>query len=224
MSHDPIRAQTLARLHELDRQLGQIPTVQLPVMVEQQPYERRPTLEFERGNFLTKIGPDFAPDVPGIFPKLPAGAPRNRLTLAQWFFSPGQPLTARVAVNRYWEELFGTGIVETLENFGSVGEEPSHLELLDWLALHYQNDLHWDTKALLRELVTSADLPPERSHHAGSSGERPTESPPGSWSAAAAHGRDGTRSSFVGERLVEHSHGRTAGHASSAGWDLEFGL
>ena len=156
LSHDPTRAQTLARLHELDRQLGQIPTVQLPVMVEEQPYERRPTLEFERGNFLTKIGPDLAPDVPGIFPKLPAGAPRNRLTLAEWFFSPGQPLTARVAVNRYWEELFGTGIVETLENFGSVGEEPSHLALLDWLALHYQNDLHWDTKALLRELVTSA--------------------------------------------------------------------
>jgi len=156
LSQDPARAQSLARLHELNRELGKIPTVALPVMVEEQPYERRSTLEFERGNFLTKIGPDLAPDVPGIFPKLPEGAPRNRLTLAKWFFSPGQPLTARVAVNRYWEELFGTGIVETLENFGSVGEEPSHRELLDWLALHYQNDLHWDTKALLRELVTSA--------------------------------------------------------------------
>ena len=59
-------------------------------------------------------------------------------------------------MNRYWQELFGTGIVETLENFGSVGEEPSHPELLDYLALHFQNDLHWDMKALLRELVTSA--------------------------------------------------------------------
>ncbi len=156
LSHDPARAQSIARLQELDQQLAKIPTVSLPVMVEQEPYERRSTLEFERGNFLTKIGPDLPPDVPAIFPKLPAGAPRNRLTLAQWFFSPGQPLTARVAVNRYWEELFGTGLVETLENFGSVGEEPSHPELLDWLALHYQNDLHWDTKALLRELVTSA--------------------------------------------------------------------
>ncbi len=97
-----------------------------------------------------------APDVPAIFPKLPADEPRNRLTLARWFFAPGQPLTARVAVNRYWEELFGTGLVETLENFGSVGEGPSHPELLDWLALHFQNDLHWDIKALLRELVTSA--------------------------------------------------------------------
>ena len=156
LSHDPGRAQNLAHLQELDRALDKIPTVQLPVMVEQLPYERRSTLEFERGNFLTKIGPDLPPDVPGIFPKLPAGAPRNRLTLAKWFFTPGQPLTARVAVNRYWEELFGTGIVETLENFGSVGEEPSHPALLDWLALHYQNDLHWDSKALLREIVTSA--------------------------------------------------------------------
>jgi hypothetical protein len=156
LSQDPVRAQSLERLQQLNQQLAEIPTVPLPVMAEEQPYERRPTLEFERGNFLTKIGPDLAPDVPGIFPKLPAGAPRNRLTLAKWFFIPGQPLTARVAVNRYWEELFGTGLVETLENFGSVGEEPSHPALLDWLALHYQNDLHWDTKALLRELVTSA--------------------------------------------------------------------
>jgi hypothetical protein len=126
------------------------------VMVDQADYEKRETREFERGNFLTKIGPALTPDVPGLFPKLPAGAPRNRLTLAKWFFLPEQPLTARTAANRYWEQLFGTGIVETLENFGSVGEEPSHPELLDWLALHFQNDLHWDMKALLRELVTSA--------------------------------------------------------------------
>jgi hypothetical protein len=125
-------------------------------MSEQPDYDRRETLEFERGNFLTKIGPALAPDVPGLLPRLPDGAPRNRLTLAQWFFSPEQPLTARTAVNRYWEQLFGTGIVETLENFGSMGERPSHPELLDWLALHFQNDLHWNMKALLRELVTSA--------------------------------------------------------------------
>jgi len=155
-AQNPQRAQGIVRLQELYKQLAAIPSVPLPVMVEQQPYERRATLEFERGNFLNKSGPDLAPDVPAIFPKLPDGAPRNRLTLARWFFQPGQPLTARVAVNRYWQELFGTGIVETLENFGSVGEEPSHPELLDYLALHFQNDLHWDMKALLRELVTSA--------------------------------------------------------------------
>ncbi len=147
---------SLAQLTDLTRQLQQIRSVGTPVMVEQAEYEKRETREFERGNFLTKTGPALTPDVPGLFPKLPAGEPRNRLTLAKWFFTPQQPLTARTAVNRYWEQLFGTGIVETLENFGSVGEEPSHPELLDWLALHFQNDLHWDMKALLRELVTSA--------------------------------------------------------------------
>jgi hypothetical protein len=146
----------LAQLTKLARQLKKIPTVPLPIMAEERDYDQRNTLEFERGNFLTKIGFPLVADVPGIFPRLPEGAPRNRLTLAKWFFSPGQPLTARTAVNRYWEQLFGTGIVETLENFGSVGEEPSHPELLDWLALHFQNDLHWDMKALLRELVISA--------------------------------------------------------------------
>lgn len=146
----------LAQLTKLTRELKEIPTVPLPIMAEQSDYDQRTTLEFERGNFLTKIGLPLVADVPGIFPRLPEGAPRNRLTLAKWFFAPGQPLTARTAVNRYWEQLFGTGIVETLENFGSVGEEPSHPELLDWLALHFQNDLHWDMKALLRELVTSA--------------------------------------------------------------------
>ncbi len=146
----------LAQLTKLTRDLKKIPGVELPVMADEPAYDQRATLEFERGNFLTKIGPVLTPDVPGIFPRLPESAPRNRLTLGQWFFSPGQPLTARTAVNRYWEQLFGTGIVETLENFGSVGEEPSHPELLDWLALHFQNDLHWDQKALLREIVTSA--------------------------------------------------------------------
>lgn len=157
---NPANAETwskqLAQLTELNRELKRIPSVPLPIMAEESDYDRRTTLEFERGNFLTKIGPPLVPDVPGIFPRLPEGSPRNRLTLAQWFFAPGQPLTARTAVNRYWEQLFGTGIVETLENFGSVGEEPSHPELLDWLALHFQDDLHWDMKALLRELVTSA--------------------------------------------------------------------
>lgn len=150
------RVEAVTRLSNLERRLAKIPAVNVPVMSEEESYEKRATLEFERGNFLNKIGPRLESDVPGIFPGLPAGAPRDRLTLAKWFFSPGQPLTARVAVNRYWEELFGTGIVETLENFGSVGETPSHPELLDWLALHFQNDLHWDMKALLRELVTSA--------------------------------------------------------------------
>jgi hypothetical protein len=156
LAGDAAWKENLTHLTKLSRQLAKIPSVPLPIMAEEPAYDQRTTLEFDRGNFLTKIGPPLVPDVPGIFPRLPEGAPRNRLTLAKWFFATGQPLTSRTAVNRYWEQLFGIGIVETLENFGSVGEEPSHPELLDWLALHFQNDLHWDMKALLRELVTSA--------------------------------------------------------------------
>ena len=156
LANDDSWSKELAQLTTLTRQLKKIPTVPLPIMAEEPNYDQRTTLEFERGNFLTKVGPPLVPDVPGIFLRLPEGGLRNRLTLAKWFFAPGQPLTARTAVNRYWEQLFGTGIVETLENFGSVGEGPSHPELLDWLALHFQDDLHWDMKALLRELVTSA--------------------------------------------------------------------
>lgn len=156
MAKDPTFGANLEQLIARARQLSNIPSVETPIMAEESDYERRDTREFDRGNFLTKIGPSLQPDVPALFPKPPEGAPRNRLTFARWFFAPDQPLTARTTVNRYWEQLFGTGIVETLENFGSVGEEPSHPELLDWLALHFQNDLRWDMKALLREIVTSA--------------------------------------------------------------------
>lgn len=152
----PQTESAIAELEGLERKLRAIPSVPLPVMVEQASYEKRPMHAFDRGSFLTQVGPALTPDTPAIFPKLDAKAPRNRLTAARWFFEPGQPLTARVTVNRYWEALFGNGIVETLEDFGSAGEMPSHPQLLDWLALHFQNDLKWDTKKLLRELVTSA--------------------------------------------------------------------
>lgn len=152
----PELKERIARLEQLEHRVREISTVPLPVMQEQPTYAQRQTLEFERGSFLNKTGPALSPDVPALFPRLPNDAPRNRLMLAKWFFSPKQPLTARVLVNRFWEQLFGTGIVETLEDFGSAGEIPSHPALLDWLALHFQNDLQWDMKALLRVLVTSA--------------------------------------------------------------------
>ena len=156
MAADPALQDKIVRLDGLGRQLQAMATVALPVMAEEAAYERRPTLEFDRGSFFTPIGPDLPADTPALFPKFPAGVPHNRLTLAKWFFAPGQPLTARVAVNRFWEQLFGTGIVETLEDFGSAGELPSHPQLLDWLALHFAGDLHWDMKAQLKEMVTSA--------------------------------------------------------------------
>ena len=158
LAQDQTRVTAINRLTDLSKNLSKIPAVYVPVMTEEEPYERRTTLEFERGNFLNKIGPDLSPDVPSIFPKFPPNVPRNRLALAQWFFSPGQPLTGRVVVNRYWEQLFGAGIVETLENFGSAGEGPSHPELLDWLALHFQNDLHWDMPADNKRPLSASDV------------------------------------------------------------------
>jgi hypothetical protein len=93
--------------------------------------------------------------VPAALPPLRDGVPANRLALAKWLVDPGNPLTARVAVNRYWQMLFGTGIVKTVEDFGSQGDAPSNQELLDWLSAQYvQNG--WDTKALLKTIVRSA--------------------------------------------------------------------
>jgi hypothetical protein len=92
---------------------------------------------------------------PSVLPPMAAALPRNRLGLAQWLFADDQPLTARVAVNRMWQEIFGVGLVRTAEDFGSQGEPPSNPQLLDWLAVDFEQN-GWDVKRFYRQLLTSA--------------------------------------------------------------------
>ena len=100
-------------------------------------------------------GDEVQPDTPAVLPPLPAGQPHTRLTLARWLVSPENPLTARVEVNRLWQELFGRGIVHTSEDFGTQGDRPTHPELLDWLATEFRNR-GWSVKQMVRLMVTSA--------------------------------------------------------------------
>jgi mono/diheme cytochrome c family protein len=100
-------------------------------------------------------GEKVEPGVPAILPTLPAGAPNNRLGFGKWLTDPGNPLLARVTVNRFWQLYFGTGLVKTIEDFGSQGEWPSHPELLDWMATEFIRT-GWDVKALQKLIVTSA--------------------------------------------------------------------
>ncbi|NWF83157.1 MAG: DUF1553 domain-containing protein, partial [Bryobacteraceae bacterium] len=100
-------------------------------------------------------GVKVTPAVPAVLPPLPAGAPGNRLTLARWLVGRDNPLTARVAVNRLWQEFFGRGIVRTSEDFGTQGDRPTHPELLDWLAAEFVEQ-GWSVKKMVRLIVTSA--------------------------------------------------------------------
>ena len=107
-----------------------------------------------RGEY-NQPGEKVAANTPAVLPPLPADAPRNRLGLAKWLVAPENPLTARVTVNRLWQQFFGAGLVESAGDFGVTGSRPSHPELLDWLALRLR-DSGWDQRAMMRLMVTSA--------------------------------------------------------------------
>jgi uncharacterized protein DUF1553/uncharacterized protein DUF1549/cytochrome c len=123
------------------------------VMRERPTFERPHDFIRIRGGFSAKADKVYA-NVPGVLPPLPEDVMPNRLGLARWLVSKDNPLTARVAVNRIWEQYFGRGIVETSEDFGSQGQKPSHPELLDWLATEFM-DRGWSTKAIHRLIATS---------------------------------------------------------------------
>jgi hypothetical protein len=121
----------------------------------------------KRGEY-DQPGEEVRPAVPEVLPPMANDLPRNRLGLARWLTSREHPLTARVVVNRFWQELFGTGIVKSTENFGVMGEPPSHPELLDWLAAEFVES-GWDVKHLFRLMVMSGTY---RQSSAADAGQR----------------------------------------------------
>lgn len=124
------------------------------VMVMQEMPEARECFVLERGQY-DKPAEKVEAGLPSFLPGIPAGAANNRLGFARWIVSDDNPLTARVTVNRLWERFFGTGIVETVEDFGTRAAFPSHPELLDWLATEFVAQ-NWDLKAMIKTIVMSA--------------------------------------------------------------------
>jgi Protein of unknown function (DUF1553)/Protein of unknown function (DUF1549)/Planctomycete cytochrome C len=126
-----------------------------PIFIENPADMHRKTHVFQRGNWLNK-GEEVQPDVPKSLNSFPKDAPRDRLGLAMWLTDKKNPLTARTYVNRIWEQLFGQGLAETLEDLGTQGIAPTHRELLDYLSYNFMNGMDWRTKTLLKTIVMSA--------------------------------------------------------------------
>ena len=139
----------------IERRLAKAqPTTTVPIMRELPTGVGRTTKLQIRGNYL-QTGDTVTPGLPSAMHTLPKGVNMDRMGLARWLVADDNPLTARVLANRFWENLFGKGLVRSSEEFGSQGELPTHPKLLDWLAVELQHDLRWDMKAFLKELVMS---------------------------------------------------------------------
>ncbi|HVC98816.1 MAG TPA: DUF1553 domain-containing protein [Pirellulales bacterium] len=152
--HDPAYQQARAALTALRQQENELVGQVRQIMAMAELPWRRPTYVLRRGAYDAR-GERVEPGTPaGVFP-FPAEYPRNRLGLAQWIVDERNPLTARVAVNRFWQIFFGHGLVATPEDFGGQGQPPTHPELLDWLARHFI-DSGWDVKALAKLIVLSS--------------------------------------------------------------------
>lgn len=157
-SQDPfaVELRELAKLiNDLENELSELEAATPTVMVMEELPEPRTTFVLTRGEYdkLDKTQPVTA-NIPKFLGAIPDDTKKDRLALANWMVSPDNPLTARVRVNRIWQLLFGAGLVKTSENFGVQAEAPTHPELLDWLATEFIR-IGWDTKALLKLIVTS---------------------------------------------------------------------
>ena len=150
----PELAAERTRLAALKKQLAEVAAATVPILRELPADQRRKTHVEIRGNYLA-LGDEVGEGVPAVFLPGKAEMPRDRLALARWLVDSNNPLTVRVLANRFWENIFGVGIVRTSEEFGSQGEPPVHPELLDWLATELVRQ-KWDMKKFLKLLVTSA--------------------------------------------------------------------
>ncbi|WP_435007851.1 DUF1553 domain-containing protein [Tundrisphaera lichenicola] len=146
--------QGIAELHTLRQEYSQLINPIPEAMVMKEMATPRPAFILKRGAYDSP-GEPVSPGTPAVLPPMFPDLPRNRLGLARWLFQPDHPLTARVGVNRFWQMMFGRGIVETSENFGRQGARPTHPELLDWLAREFV-DSGWDVKWMVRLIATSA--------------------------------------------------------------------
>jgi hypothetical protein len=155
LTRDPAYEKALASSNRLTAEQTAIKTRSPLTHIQEERMDSKPMANVLMRGQYDKVGDAVEAAVPVSLGKLPAGAPQNRLGLAKWLVSKENPLTARVTVNRFWQELFGTGLVKTSEDFGIMGSPPSHPELLDWLAVEFR-DSGWDVKRLFKLLVTSA--------------------------------------------------------------------
>ncbi|NBS18486.1 MAG: DUF1553 domain-containing protein [Flavobacteriia bacterium] len=149
---DPKIVQLKKQLQENRKEYLETYTPVQEIMVMREMKTPRPTYLYNRGNYNEPLYTVEA-KVPEILPAMNQKLPKNRLGLSQWLFDPKNPLTARVTVNRYWQMIFGQGLVATPNDFGVQGQLPSHPELLDWLAASFSED--WDLRALIKKMVLS---------------------------------------------------------------------
>jgi len=153
-SFDPVNKDLKARISTLEGQESALRSAGTIAHVMQEKGEPAMAYILFRGEY-DKRRDQVKPETPAALPAMPAELPANRLGFARWLLRPEHPLTARVTVNRFWQEVFGTGIVRTAGDFGVSGELPSHQELLDWLAVEFR-ETGWDVKRFFKLLVTSA--------------------------------------------------------------------
>ena len=141
------------QIAKLRHDVIEVESQMITTMVFRERDEVRPAFYLDRGEY-DRQRQEVQRATPSIFPPIPEGSPMNRLGLARWLVSKEQPLTSRVAVNRFWQQVFGTGIVKTSEDFGSQGEPPSHPKLLDWLAVDFEEH-GWNVRRLMKQIVMS---------------------------------------------------------------------